>query len=166
MWPRFAISASLGCWKTCLARPAYIAPEFIHGGKPSSSTDQYSLAVTYVERNGPALPGTLGSGRFVHLNGELDFPAFRPGETGISPQLPGIWKTASLHCVAFVKLPEEACGRIPPEEMSLMEEGVARRLNASGLIAGMTSSADSHSTGPFSPRPRSTRKRGRVGPVG
>lgn len=55
--------------------PAYIAPECISGKQPSFTTDQYSLAVSYVELRTGALPfqNTSISAVFdAHLKGTLD----------------------------------------------------------------------------------------------
>ena len=135
---------------------AYIAPEFIQGGKPSSSTDQYSLAVTYVELRTGLLPfqaRSAAAAYLVHLNGELDFSGLSTPEREVLARATArAPEDRFTTCVAFVRALEEACSRIPPEEMSLIE-GVAR-LNASGLIAGAASSADGHKCfGPFHTAP-------------
>ncbi|MFM2096355.1 MAG: Tyrosine-protein kinase MasK, partial [Planctomycetota bacterium] len=55
--------------------PAYIAPECISGRQPSFTTDQYSLAVSYVELRTGTLPfqNTSISAVFdAHLKGTLD----------------------------------------------------------------------------------------------
>ncbi len=122
---------------------AYIAPEFIQSGKPSSSTDQYSLAVTYVElRTGllPFLARSAAAAYLVHLNGELDFSSLStPEKEVIARATARAPEDRFPTCLAFVKALEEAFSRIPSEERAIIH-GVAL-LNASGLIAGERSAA-------------------------
>lgn len=130
---------------------AYIAPEFIRTGKPSSATDQYSLGVTYVElRTGllPFLARSAAAAYLVHLNGELDLSGLSTPEREVLARATAMEaKDRFPSCAAFVKALEEACGRIPPEEAAVID-GVAR-LNASGLIAG--EKAAGHAAGYFGP---------------
>src|SRR5262249_2387882 len=54
---------------------AYIAPECISDGRPSYATDQYSLAVAYVELRTGMLPikaRSIAAAYMAHLEGELD----------------------------------------------------------------------------------------------
>ncbi len=134
---------------------AYIAPEFIQGGKPSSSTDQYSLAVTYVELRTGALPfhaRSAAAAYLVHLNSQLDYLTLSTPGGRIDRATARAPEDRFTCCVAFVRALEEACARIPTQEIALIE-GVAR-LNASGLLAGIGSSADSQKCfGPFHTAP-------------
>jgi serine/threonine protein kinase/L-rhamnose mutarotase len=52
--------------------PAYMAPELI-AGKPSSGTDQYSLAITYYELRTGKLPFDEAMAFHAHITGQLDF---------------------------------------------------------------------------------------------
>jgi serine/threonine protein kinase len=57
------------------ASPAYAAPECLRDNKPSQSTDQYSLAISYVELRTGSLPFDNDSFPAVmnaHLEGKLD----------------------------------------------------------------------------------------------
>lgn len=63
--------------------PAYMAPECIEGTQPSDATDQYSLAVSYVELRTGNLPfRTLDYGDVLHahLTGGLKLDALSEGE--------------------------------------------------------------------------------------
>lgn len=54
---------------------AYMAPELIQHGQPSPTTDQYSLAVSYVELRTGSLPANLTSPAaaiWTHIQGKLD----------------------------------------------------------------------------------------------
>ncbi len=135
---------------------AYIAPEFIQTGKPSSATDQYSLAVTYVElRTGllPFVARSAAAAYLVHLNGELDFSGLSVPEREVIVRATARAPEDRFPtCLAFVKALEEACSRIPLEERAIVN-GVAR-LNASGLIAGERSTAAGPNRyGPFHTAP-------------
>ena len=130
---------------------AYIAPEFIRSGKPSLATDQYSLAVTYVELRTGVLPfqaRSAAAAYLIHLNGELDFSGLCGPERAVIERA-----TASNPadryptCVAFVKALQDACSRIPPEELALID-GIGR-LNASGLVAGENTRKEARCFGPF-----------------
>jgi tetratricopeptide (TPR) repeat protein len=62
---------------------AYIAPECIQAGKPSPTTDQYSLAVSYVELRTGCLPfdaKTVAAAYLAHLHGRLDLSRLPPAE--------------------------------------------------------------------------------------
>ena len=57
------------------ATPAYGAPELLSGGVPSAATDQYSLAITYVELRTGSLPfdtDRMMSVINAHLRGQLN----------------------------------------------------------------------------------------------
>jgi WD40 repeat protein/serine/threonine protein kinase/tetratricopeptide (TPR) repeat protein len=117
---------------------AYIAPEFIKESKPSKATDQYSLAVSYIElRTGtlPFLARTAAAAYLVHLNGDLDLSILTASERTVLSRASNRDPDKRFPtCSAFVKELELACAQIPPEERAIID-GIAR-LNASGLIAG------------------------------
>jgi hypothetical protein len=55
---------------------AYMAPEIIKDGRPSATTDQYALAISYYELRTGKLPFDAPSSAgayFAHLQGKLDF---------------------------------------------------------------------------------------------
>ena len=65
--------------------PAYMAPEAI-GGKPSRTSDQYSLAVTYYHLRTGSLPvkdGTLYEVLEAHRRGELNFDNISADEKSV-----------------------------------------------------------------------------------
>ncbi len=62
--------------------PAYMAPELI-AGKPSSGTDQYSLAITYYELRTGKLPFEESMAFHAHITGQLDFGLASPAEQAI-----------------------------------------------------------------------------------
>jgi len=65
------------------ASVAYAAPELLETGKPSPSTDQYSLAITYYELRAGKLPyceETLVAVVEAKHRGDLDFSACTPAE--------------------------------------------------------------------------------------
>jgi serine/threonine protein kinase len=62
--------------------PAYMAPELI-AGKPSSGTDQYSLAITYYELRTGKLPFDESLAFHAHITGQLDFGLVTPTEQDI-----------------------------------------------------------------------------------
>jgi serine/threonine protein kinase len=74
--------------KTCAAplTLAYAAPESFRG-KPSDKSDQYSLAITYVELRTGALPfdETLTGYEVMtaHVQGQLDYSRLLPGEESV-----------------------------------------------------------------------------------
>jgi serine/threonine protein kinase len=62
--------------------PAYMAPE-LFANKPSSGTDQYSLAITYYELRTGKLPFDEQLAFHAHITGELDFSLVTPAEQEI-----------------------------------------------------------------------------------
>jgi serine/threonine protein kinase len=74
--------------KTSLSfSPVYAAPEVIESNTPSPSTDQYSLAVSYVELRTGELPFPSTATAHVvvqaHLNGNLDLSRLPPAERAV-----------------------------------------------------------------------------------
>ena len=78
---------------TAAVSPAYGAPELIEGQPPSGATDQYSLAITYVELRTGALPFADPDSYLhvvqAHLHGNLDL-------TGLSLEEQAIIRKATL----------------------------------------------------------------------
>ena len=130
---------------------AYIAPEFIRHNKPSAATDQYSLAITYIELRTGALPfqaRTAATAYLIHLNGELDLAAMTAAEREVLVRATAVDPGSRYpSCAEFVKQLREAYALIPPEERAVVA-GVAR-LNASGIVAD--SAADSNLLPDFGP---------------
>jgi hypothetical protein len=64
--------------------PVYAAPEMIESNTPSPSTDQYSLAMSYLELRTGELPfppeSTAHSVIQAHLNGKIDLSRLAPAE--------------------------------------------------------------------------------------
>jgi len=74
----FGLARALGDIRATSAAgsPAYAAPECLADNAPAPSTDQYSLAISYVELRTGSLPFSVDSFMSVlnaHLNGEHDF---------------------------------------------------------------------------------------------
>jgi serine/threonine protein kinase len=61
---------------------AYVAPEMLRDNRPSPTTDQYSLAISYVEMRTGALPlnATGPAMLYAHLEGKLDLTRVTPAE--------------------------------------------------------------------------------------
>ncbi len=71
---------------TAAATVAYAAPECLEEGKPSHSTDQYSLAITYFELKTGSLPfakETLQAVMIVKKTGALDFSRLSKTEAAV-----------------------------------------------------------------------------------
>jgi tetratricopeptide (TPR) repeat protein len=71
---------------TASATLAYAAPECLQSGKPSPSTDQYSLAVSYYELRTGALPyrdEALAAVMDAKLQGKLDFSRLTSAEQAV-----------------------------------------------------------------------------------
>lgn len=82
----FGLAQILGCDRTAtgmLGSPAYMSPEMIEGRKPSRYSDQYSLAMTYVELRTGELPferDSVVAAMDAHLQGEIDLSRLSPPE--------------------------------------------------------------------------------------
>ncbi|MGE3807206.1 MAG: protein kinase, partial [Gemmataceae bacterium] len=62
---------------------AYMSPEMISDNKPSPRSDQYSLAISYVELRTGRLPVNMSSPAaaiYAHVQGQLDLTRLRPQE--------------------------------------------------------------------------------------
>jgi len=71
---------------TAAATVAYAAPECLEEGKPSHSTDQYSLAISYFELKTGALPfaeETLQAVMSAKRSGKLDFSRLPDGQAAV-----------------------------------------------------------------------------------
>jgi serine/threonine protein kinase len=85
----FGLARVLGEAPTLAAATyAYGAPEFLRDQRPSNGTDQYSLAITYIELRTGFLPFTeddlnpLGIYN-AHVEGKLDYSKVAPGEVQV-----------------------------------------------------------------------------------
>ncbi len=118
---------------------AYMAPEYITEGRPSRYTDQYSLAVCYVELRTGALPlnaRSAAAAYFTHIRGALDLCQLSDPERAV------IAKATSVRpdnrypsCLAMVRALREACGVLP---VTIRLEG------EKPLTASLNDLADSH----------------------
>ena len=86
----FGLARMMGADRTTTAAAtvAYAAPECLESGKPSDSTDQYSLAVSYYELKTGRLPyrdETLGAVIDAKRQGNLDFSQVTAARAGDSP---------------------------------------------------------------------------------
>ena len=84
----FGLARMMGADRTTTAAAtlAYAAPECLVEGKPSASTDQYSLAVSYYELKTGILPyrdETLAAVMDAKRQGKLDFSKLAPGEQAV-----------------------------------------------------------------------------------
>jgi len=84
----FGLARMMGADRTTTAAAtiAYAAPECLVEGKPSSTTDQYSLAVSYYELRTGALPysgETLGAVMDEKRNEDFDFSRIPEAEQGV-----------------------------------------------------------------------------------
>jgi tetratricopeptide (TPR) repeat protein len=84
----FGLARMMGADRTTTAAAtlAYAAPECLVEGKPSDSTDQYSLAVSYYELKTGVLPyrdETLAAVMDAKRQGTLDFSKLPPGEQAV-----------------------------------------------------------------------------------
>lgn len=71
---------------SAMGSAAYIAPECIQQGRPSSATDQYSLAISYVEMRTGSLPfeaKTVAAAYMVHMQGRLDLSRLSAAEQAV-----------------------------------------------------------------------------------
>ena len=65
---------------------AYAAPELLESGRPSPTTDQYSLAITYFELRTGRLPyrdETVGAVLEAKRDGDLDLTGCSPAENEV-----------------------------------------------------------------------------------
>src|SRR5262249_1178758 len=85
---------------------AYIAPESIEN-QPSSSNDQYSLAISYVELRTGSLPfdaNSLYEVMFVHLQGKLDFSRVSEAERAVLKRATALKPTDRYaNCQEFIR---------------------------------------------------------------
>lgn len=84
----FGLARMMGADRTTTAAAtiAYAAPECLVSGRPSDSTDQYSLAVTYYELRTGELPyrdETLATVMDAKREGKLDFSKLSPAERAV-----------------------------------------------------------------------------------
>jgi len=106
--------------------PAYIPPEMLETHKPSATSDQYSLAVSYIELRTGRLPFS-DSGSYVevldaHLKGALDFSALPAPEQAVIRRAAARQPQDRYpNCQQMVQALRAAC---PPDTApSLLREG-------------------------------------------
>lgn len=94
---------------------AYAAPELIEGNQPSHSTDQYSLAISYVELRTGELPFEKKSSAAglisAHLNGELDLSRLGVAERNVILRATAVAPDERYpSALAMVRALRQACG--------------------------------------------------------
>lgn len=97
---------------------AYAAPESIEGCNPSPSTDQYSLAISYVELRTGNLPfeDQSSAGRVLraHLAGKLDLSHLSAGERAVIRKATALAPSDRYpNCVKMIRDLRKACGVYP-----------------------------------------------------
>jgi serine/threonine protein kinase len=113
--------------------PAYMAPEAI-GGKPSRTSDQYSLAVTYYHLRTGTLPisdGTLWEVLDAHRTGKLDLSRVPEHEQAVLRRATALdWEKRFDSNLDFVESLREALRAEGHTRPVMMPVGVIRRLAA------------------------------------
>ncbi len=127
--------------------PAYMAPECIEGHQPSDATDQYSLAISYVELRTGNLPFrelNYGDVLHAHLTGGLKLDALAEVEQHIIRRATSRGPANRYpSCVAMVKALRRA---IEGPSMTSTDGSLA----TSGLSSSGFSSTDASLAGPSS----------------
>lgn len=118
---------------------AYMAPEYITEGIPSRSTDQYSLAVCYVELRTGSLPlnaKSAAAAYLTHIRGALDLSLLTPEERAVVARATSVRADNRFPtCRALVHALREACG-FHGRAMSREKESSNPNIN---LLAGRKS---------------------------
>jgi tetratricopeptide (TPR) repeat protein/serine/threonine protein kinase len=110
---------------------AYIAPECIQSGKPSQETDQYSLAISYVELRTGSLPfdaKTVAAAYLAHLHGRLDLSRLPAPEQEVIARATAVQPEERFPCcVAFTQALRLAAEQSPqlPTAPRLVHAGSA-----------------------------------------
>jgi len=130
--------------------PAYGAPECLDGNKPSGTTDQYSLAVSYVELRTGELPFEDATSYLsivnAHLDGNLDLSRLPPEEQGVIRRATARDPSKRFEsATAMVQALKEAWKKenASPDDLLAAGEGTAgaragrRRIFSPSLMAGM-----------------------------
>jgi serine/threonine protein kinase len=129
----FGLARMMGADRTTTAAAtlAYAAPECLVEGKPSSSTDQYSLAVSYYELKTGTLPyrdETLAAVMDAKRQGKLDFSKLSPEEQAVlrraTSQNPSDRFPASLDMVRALK---RAAAAFPATQLLPVPRKTAKR---------------------------------------
>lgn len=120
---------------------AYAAPECLQAGKPSDSTDQYSLAVTYYELRTGRLPykaETYAAVTAAILTGSLDFADVSPEEQAALRRATSMDPGARFpSATAMVQELRAACaGRVSLPLPQAPRRWAGQRV-AAGLLAGV-----------------------------
>lgn len=114
---------------------AYAAPECIQGNPPSATTDQYSLAISYIELRTGRLPFADDQSAAqilrAHLHGELDLSALSAEEQEVIRRAtsldPGMRYPSALRMVRALR---KACGVYPSSAGSEAGTRAAEDLSA------------------------------------
>ena len=108
---------------TSMGTAAYIAPEILKDGQPSSATDQYSLAVSYTELRTGQLPingNSTARALLAHLNGRLDLSRLPEAERHVITKATHLdpekrFPNCSTMFEALAQAGERATVRVDPE---------------------------------------------------
>ncbi len=139
----FGLARMMGADRTTTAAAtlAYAAPECLVEGKPSASTDQYSLAVSYYELKTGALPygdETLASVMDAKRQGKLDFSKLPPGEQAVlrraTSQNPPDRYPSSLDMIGALK---RAAAEVPATQTFAVPRKAGKRRKLPLLLAGL-----------------------------
>ncbi len=125
---------------TAKGTAAYMAPELILDNKPSKATDQYFLAISYVELRTGSLPldiSSPASAIWAHAQGKLDLSKLPTGEQQV------IRKATSLKpenrygtVVEFVRALRHACVRTTPVRPSFRPTRTDELAPGSEIVPG------------------------------
>ena len=123
--------------------PAYMAPELI-AGKPSSGTDQYSLAITYYELRTGKLPFEESMAFHAHITGQLDFGLVSPIEQEILRKATQVRPDQRYpHTIEMVRALREAITPTrPPTSSSTPALAPSAPVPPSGSSSGVYRSAE------------------------
>jgi serine/threonine protein kinase len=132
---------------------AYAAPE-IFEGRVTHRTDQYSLAITYVQLRTGALPFNTASSMFelieIHRLGKLDFSKLSEAERPVLARATAVDAESRYpSCVDMVLALEEACG-VRPSWNNLPSPFSSSGAHSSGIPESLSSrSVSGHGSVPL-----------------
>ncbi len=125
---------------------AYEAPECLQHGKPSASTDQYSLAISYYQLRTGRLPyevETVGAVTHAILQGKFDFSGVTPAEQAVLRRAtatePGRRYPSARAFAQALRDASAATAETPPRRIwpwAALPAGVAVAVAAAWLILG------------------------------
>ncbi|MCC6127137.1 MAG: tetratricopeptide repeat protein [Pirellulales bacterium] len=139
----FGLARMMGADRTTTAAAtlAYAAPECLVEGKPSPSTDQYSLAVSYYELKTGTLPyrdETLAAVMDAKRQGKLDFSKLSPEEQAVlrraTSQNPSDRFPSSLDMVNALK---RAAAALPATQLLPVSRKTAKRSKLPLTLLGL-----------------------------